>query len=533
MKRVKIIFKTVILAVGLTFAVRANAQTVDEFRQFRQSLMNDFQGFRNKVLDDYADYLEGVWEEFSAFKAVERDATPKPVVAPKVPDKPVVTEPVSLPSPDIVPAPKPIDTPVLVVPEPATAPKPDVPTPRPIAVPQPAPTPQPALTPQPVPTVPTAPITPTPPIMPAVPAGASVGISFAGTTLNLPKIDVAHIKGTDSKSVADGWRKYKTGNALDAVPVLKSLADCYGMNDWLQFLMVRQYANVLAKDCSVDDRILLQQFLLANMGFDIRLARTDVQLILLVPFDQMVYARSYLQFNGVNYYIYYDELEGTRNAQAKIYTCSLPEDADCGKRFDLMFNRDVTFPEGRTVERTLTDGAITVTESVNADLMELLRHYPQMGVPAYATSDLSSDFRNDILAQISRQISGLSQKEAAGKLIHFVQYAFEYATDGNQHGYEKPYFIEENFYYPKNDCEDRAVFFAFLVHNLLNLDVHLVQFPGHECTAVRFNDALVVGDNYTHNGHKYTICDPTYIGADIGMCMPMYKNEKLIVETWY
>lgn len=487
------------MATGMAFATGANAQSVDEFQQFRQGLMSDFQGFRKKVLEDYADYLEGVWKEFAAFKGVERDATPKPVVVPKVPDKPVVTEPVSLPSPDIVPAPKPIDTP------------------KPVVLPEHV-----------------APKTPTAPKpVPAVPAGASVGISFAGTTLNLPKIDVAHIKGTDSKSVADGWRKYKTGNALDAVPVLKSLAGCYGMNDWLQFLMVRQYANVLAKDCSADDRILLQQFLLANMGFDIRLARTDSQLILLVPFDQMVYARSYLQFNGVNYYIYYDELEGTWNSQAKIYTCSLPEDADCGKRFDLMFNRDVTFPEGRTVERTLTDGAITVTESVNADLMELLRHYPQMNVPAYATSDLSSDFRNDILAQISRQISGLSQKEAAGKLIHFVQYAFEYATDGNQHGYEKPYFIEENFYYPKNDCEDRAVFFAFLLHNLLNLDVHLVQFPGHECTAVRFNDSLVVGDNYTHNGHKYTICDPTYIGADIGMCMPNYRNEKLIVETWY
>lgn len=488
MKRVKIIFKIVILATGMVFTTGANAQTVDEFQQFRQGLMSDFQGFRKKVLDDYADYLEGVWKEFAAFKGVERDATPKPVVAPKAPDKPVVSDPVSLPSPDIVPEPQPAPAP------------------------QPVPEPQPAV---------------------AVPAGASVTVSFAGITLNLPKIDVVSIKGTDSKSVANGWRKYQTGNAQNAVPVFKTLADYYGMNDWLQFLMVRQYAHVLAKDCSADDRILLQQFLLANMGFDIRLARTDVQLILLVPFDQMVYARSYLQFNGVNYYIYYDELEGARNAQAKIYTCSLPENADCGKRFDLVFNRNVTFPKGKTIERTLTDGEITITASVNVNLMEILRHYPQMGVPAYATSNLSTEFRNNILEQIRKQINGLTQKEAVEKLIHFVQYAFEYATDGDQHGYEKPYFIEENFYYPKNDCEDRAVFFAFLVHNLLNLDVHLVQFPGHECTAVRFSDSNVSGDNYTHNGHKYIICDPTYIGANIGMCMPMYKNEKLIVETWY
>ena len=98
--------------------------------------------------------------------------------------------------------------------------------------------------------------------------------------------------------------------------------------------------------------------------------------------------------------------------------------------------------------------------------------------------------------------------------------------------YEKPYFIEENFYYPKNDCEDRAVFYAFLIRNLLGLDVHLVHFPGHECTAVCFGTENVIGSGYRYEGKTYIICDPTYIGANIGQCMPQYEGMEPKVELW-
>ena len=93
-------------------------------------------------------------------------------------------------------------------------------------------------------------------------------------------------------------------------------------------------------------------------------------------------------------------------------------------------------------------------------------------------------------------------------------------------------FIEENFYYPKNDCEDRAIFYAFLIRNLLGLDVHLVHFPGHECTAVCFGTENVIGSGYRYEGKTYIICDPTYIGANIGQCMPQYEDVEPKVELW-
>lgn len=102
-----------------------------------------------------------------------------------------------------------------------------------------------------------------------------------------------------------------------------------------------------------------------------------------------------------------------------------------------------------------------------------------------------------------------------------------------QFGYEKSFYVEENFYYSANDCEDRAVLLAFLVRNLLHLDVHLLYYPGHEATAIRFSDQSIKGDGYVYqDGSKYIICDPTYIGAGVGQCMPEYENVKPKVELW-
>ncbi len=64
-------------------------------------------------------------------------------------------------------------------------------------------------------------------------------------------------------------------------------------------------------------------------------------------------------------------------------------------------------------------------------------------------------------------------------------------------------------HYPKNDCEDRAIFYAYLVHEILGLDVHLIQFPGHECTAVAFHEPVENGTSYEYKGKKFYICDLT------------------------
>ena len=84
-------------------------------------------------------------------------------------------------------------------------------------------------------------------------------------------------------------------------------------------------------------------------------------------------------------------------------------------------------------------------------------------------------------------------------------------------------FANETLYYPYSDCEDRSLLYATLVKDLLGLDVVLLDYPEHIATAVKFNDDIE-GDCVLINNEKYLICDPTYIGADIGICMPQYRE---------
>jgi len=308
------------------------------------------------------------------------------------------------------------------------------------------------------------------------------------------------------------------------------LVSVYGLNDWFAFELVRKYAECLVGNPS--GKVLLQHFLLTHMGYDVRLASTREKLLLLVPFKQQVYGRNYLLIDGEKYYTFHSE--ETASQDEGIYTCRLPKNADTGRRLDLTFSgKGLLIQSGKVRTGEWGDGCLKLNASVDEGTMEALRHYPQMDVPCYALSCISPEFHERLLSQMSAQLQGLSEQEAVSRLLHFVQHAFAYATDDEQHGYEKPYFIEENFFYPENDCEDRAILFAFLVRNLLNLDVHLVHYPGHECTAVNFSSPLVNGDGYRYNGTTYYICDPTYIGASLGQCMPSYLSMKPIVEEWY
>lgn len=250
----------------------------------------------------------------------------------------------------------------------------------------------------------------------------------------------------------------------------------------------------------------------------------------MIPFEQTVYARTYLQLGGNKYYIFYDS-KAEEKKLPSISTCNLPERFSTRKSIDLSFQTPLALPNIQLIEFQLTDGNLSVNGTISKALISMLTHYPQMPIPIYATSILSNDVRQQIVEQLKTQLTGLEKLEALNALLHFVQYAFRYATDKQQFGYEKPFFLEEILYYPACDCEDRSIFFAYLVRNVLNIDCHLINFPGHECTAVELSYPIK-GVNYSYKGKKYYISDPTYIGATIGMCMPDYLQIQPVIELW-
>ena len=153
--------------------------------------------------------------------------------------------------------------------------------------------------------------------------------------------------------------------------------------------------------------------------------------------------------------------------------------------------------------------------------MDFYATLPCVSFAVYGQAALDPVFLKSVERQLAPALQGMTQEAAINYLLHFVQYAFQYKTDEEHFGYEKWFFAEETIASSYSDCEDRSILFTQLVRHLLKMPIVLVYYPGrHLATAVRFSNTDTTGDYITVDGTKYLLCDPTYIGADLGMGMP-------------
>lgn len=326
------------------------------------------------------------------------------------------------------------------------------------------------------------------------------------------------LNGLNENAIADAYE------ALCNSDYKPLLADCaqirkdLRLNDWGVFTLVRQVADTYCG--TANESIVMQQFLFNEMGYKARMARkaTEDKMMLFVATDCSIYAHPYITLNGQNYY----NLSGN-NEQCQFYMCQ--KDSPKAKNSVGMQLKEAPLFPGTVVSSThqAKGSAARVTVDVPKALMDFYKDYPQCDYSVYFNAPVNAAMENRILSSLAPLVQGRNEADAANILINFVQTAFQYQTDGQQFGYEKPFFVEELFYYPYSDCEDRAMLFSYLVRKLLGLDVVLLDYPEHIATAVRFN-GNVSGDYLMVNGRKYTVCDPTYIGASIGMTMPRYKT---------
>ena len=179
--------------------------------------------------------------------------------------------------------------------------------------------------------------------------------------------------------------------------------------------------------------------------------------------------------------------------------------------------------ESKKFKFSYIDKEFDIAVEVNKNVIDFYDDYPQTNLDVYFKASISADSGNSMLNGLKPIIQNESEGNAVNMLLRFVQNAFSYKTDDEQFGREKYFFPEETLFYPYSDCEDRSILFAFLVKNLLELDIVGLEYPGHAATAVKFS-TIAQGDYVNYNNVKYIICDPTYINANYGECMPQFKT---------
>ena len=369
------------------------------------------------------------------------------------------------------------------------------------------------------------PVTP-PAVKPSAPTGelftASSDkqmVNFCGQKVYVDKSlkGVCSIGNMRENAIADAYEAMCKADYKALVDDCRKVKKELNLNDWGIFLFVREASKTLCTDENA--AVVMQQFLLNELGYKSKMARRADrnQMLLFVAADCQVYGHPYFTKDGLNYY------NLTSNESCQFYMCQ--EDSPKAKsKLNMQVNHAPALNAGmvNSVHKNRS-GSVAVSVDVPKSLMEFYGSMPQCDYSVYVNAEVNPSVASKVLSTLAPLVNGKSEAEAANLLINFVQTGFQYATDQEQFGYEKPFFVEELFYYPYCDCEDRSVLYSYLVRNLLKLDVVLLDYPNHIATAVCFNEN-VSGDFVTVGGKKYVVCDPTYIGASIGKAMPQFKN---------
>lgn len=344
---------------------------------------------------------------------------------------------------------------------------------------------------------------------------------FGGVYLvNEPNTKVSLDK-IDENSIAIAWTVLVKSNYRPFVEECLQLKKKLQLNDWGYIQFVRKTAHLLSKKGTEDEIMFGQIFILLQSNYKVKMARVNNKLALLISTKQTLYETSYVNLGSDRYFII------TYNPQEQVSSINT-----YNKDFALannIINMEIEYMpllKEDKIRRVITSQQYgNIEASVNKNLIDYYNSYPQTEIPVYMNNRATADFDRYITPKFRGLIEGKNPKEGAGIILNFIQNSFEYATDEIQFGYEKPFFIDECFFYPYSDCEDRAILYGYLIKRLLGLDIILLQYPEHIATAIYFPEDAE-GDYIMLNNRKYTICDPTYTNAPIGTCMPQYVNSK-------
>lgn len=455
-----------------------------KFEAYKAQQKRRYEDFKSKANADFAEFLKRQWADYRACRGED---APLPVVEP---------EPAALPADDPV-----------VSELPKADPDEEV---RRVVSGEAAPA-------------------PVRPVAPPTGRGGRLVVEFFGDRLTLPWPEgmAPRLNSADEHGFSAWWERL---SAVDADALLKTLADYAArcrLNGWGCYRLVRAVSEAAYADALASERIAMQAWLLSQLRFKAQVASCDAGLVLLLPFREMVYNRRYLEIAGQRYYIYgYGSPSGGFRTYENTFTYADRQ---------LTLTLEQPMEAGATVERGLERWSRLLGEDFSVPLhrgtIALMYEHPLTDNLVYYRQRLSGGLSERVLSTLRRKTAGMGELQAAEYLLRLVQNGFDYVTDDVAFGRQKQLFIEESFFYGRNNCKDRVGVYSWLVRELLGLDVIYVRYTGsgsqvgHIACAVAF-EGEVPGKSYRYRGRRYVVCDPTYINASAGQEMPGYEGAQ-------
>jgi hypothetical protein len=472
-----------LVALSLLF-VFSSAKSVNQFEQWKQQQQQSYQAYKDERDREFAAFLKQHWREVELMKGFVRDDRPKPVVIPVAEPEPA--RPVPEPVPETATAEK--TMPVITTPE------------KPVS-----------LKPVPVPA--------------ETHTGIRVQVDYYGVPITFyydPALNRIRPDRISEKAISTFWSDI---SRTDYEPLLEQLNRqqmALQLNDWGYAVMINKLAQLIYP-ASDNARVLFNWFVLTKSGYKSKVAYNERDVFILIPSFQRLYDVTYFTLGGERYYAV--SFDGIARIPGQVYTYD-GQYPDASKSMDMVIhNQAVSDRDMQTRPLSFEYGGkrYDIEAKYSRSQIDFLETYPQLDLEVYFDSEVAETTESALLQQLATAIKNMDEQQALNFLLRFVQTSFKYKTDDMQFGEENYLFPEETIYYPYSDCEDRSVFFAWLVRRLLGLEVVGLNYPGHVATAVHMTEAPQ-GDAVTFDGKQFVVADPTYINARLGMTMPEYRH---------
>ena len=342
---------------------------------------------------------------------------------------------------------------------------------------------------------------------------------FYGNKIVLPVDEALRLEceKVSEEYFASYWLRASKSNYDELLDCLYAYKSALGLNDWGYYMLVKTFSDHFLQ--GDNSRHLLCWFLMNKSGYMASLGFGEGKVSILLPTCQAIYGRSYISRGGLHYYI-----------MGKLNRLATYEKNFSGSNrlLDLGFETALNFSIDRIQGRSVVFDGREVKLSYNANVVDFYRDYPSTELSVYFNTPFSSVAKESLSEGLYAGLQGCGSKTRVSKLLSFLHESFPYKTDEEQFGQEKYFFPEEVLFYPYSDCEDRAAFFSSLVTLVAGLPSVGLSYPGHVSSAVKI-DSVNTGNYLLLDGERYLSCDPTYIGASIGMSMPRYANQSVVV----
>jgi hypothetical protein len=482
----------ILLWIGCCTVKAQTNPFLKDFQEFREGVKSDYQKFLEEANRGYVALLRGEWKETDASgKLIQpKEDKVKPIVLKEVKkEKPVEEKPVEE-------KPAPVEVKVT-----------------PVQIPEP--------TPQPEPVVPIA----------ENKEGKEEPFSFSffGTPMQarLDKQNHYSLVKCDKDGIADAWEMMVKKDYSNTMVDCLALREQYKLNDWAYLQML----DSLTTSCfgrKTNESVMLMSFLYQQSGYDMRIGIEDDKLYMLFASNFTIYGEPYYTRDNKDYFIY-----ARTSNQPRMLICNagFPHE----QKLSLLMKEPVQLAYAPSTARRLKSERykeMDVELSTNKNIVDFYNSYPSARIGEnkmtrwgmLARTPFYNDTREQVLTVLKEKINGKSQRDAVERLLNWLQTAFEYEFDETVWGHDRAFFAEETLYYPYDDCEDRSILLSRLITDLLGMECILVYYPGHLAMAVHF-DEEIKGDHIDFKGKRYIVCDPTYIGASIGMTMPDMDNS--------